>query len=68
MSILFYEQDFMRSQNLFRRFMYETVMPKQDGQPLQNMTAGNTSVQTDLARLATTENQVEAIQRWRTRG
>lgn len=68
MSILFYEQDFMRSQNLFRRFMYETVMPKQDGQPLQNMTAGNTSVQTDLARLATTENQVEAIQRWKNAG
>ena len=64
MSILFYEQDFMRSQNMFRRFMYETVMPKQNGQPLPNMTAGSTAVETDLTKTATTENQVAAIERW----
>lgn len=63
-NILFWEQDFMRSQNLFRRWLYTTAMPQQNGAPLATMLSANTAQETSLTELATTENQIEAIERW----
>lgn len=64
MTLLFWEKDLMRAQNLWRRWVYNDAMPQPDGEPIQPMLTGNTAQTTDLTQSATTENQLEAIKLW----
>ncbi len=64
MTLLFWERDFMRSQNLWRRWVYNVAMPQPNGEPIQTHVHGNTAQDTNLTQTATTDNQVEAIQKW----
>lgn len=63
-TILFWEKDLMRSQNIWRDWVYNVAMPQPNGEPIQTMVHGNTAQDTDLTLTATTENQVEAINKW----
>ncbi len=63
-TMLFWEKDFMRSQNLWRRWVYNVAMPQPNGEPIPTMTHGNTAAETGLTVWADTENQLEAIDRW----
>ena len=64
MTLLFWEKDFMRSQNLWRRWVYNVAMPQPNGEPIPTMTHGNTAQDTSLTETATTDNQIEAIDKW----
>ncbi len=64
MSMLFWEQDIMRCQNMWRRWVYNEVMYHPNGEPIKTSLAGNTAQDTNLTIEATTENQVEAIKKW----
>ncbi len=68
MTLLFWEKDIMRSQNLWRRWVYNTAMPQPDGEPIPTMTHGNYTFYSTLAQDCTTENQVEAINLWKELG
>ena len=63
-TMLFWEKDFMRSQNLWRRWVYNVAMPQPNGEPIPTMMHGNTAGETGLTVWANTENQLEAIERW----
>ena len=63
-TLLFWEKDLMRSQNIWRDWVYNVAMPQPDGEPIPTMLHGNTAQDTALTVTATTENQVEAIQKW----
>ncbi len=63
-TMLFWEKDLMRSQNLWRRWVYTVAMPQPDGEPIPPMMHGNTAAETGLTVWADTENQLEAIDRW----
>ena len=62
MTLLFWEKDMMRSQNIWRDFVYNFVLPQPDGEPLSTMTQMNTATTTGMMETATNENQVEGIQ------
>lgn len=64
MTLLFWEKDLMRAQNLWRRWVYNEAMPQPDGEPVQPMLVGNTAQTTALTVKATTENQLYAIKLW----
>lgn len=65
MTLLFWEKDLMRAQNLWRRWLYNVAMPQPDGQPIQPMLGANTAQTTNLTQTATTENQLAAIKLWK---
>ena len=64
MTLLFWEKDLMRAQNLWRRWVYNEAMPQPDGEPIQTLLFGNTAQTTALTVKATTENQLYAINLW----
>ncbi len=64
MTLLFWEKDLMRSQNLWRRWVYNVAMPQPDGEPIPTMIHGNTAQDTALTVKATTENQIDFIKQW----
>ena len=64
MTLLFWEKDFMRSQNLWRRWVYNVAMVQPNGEPIPTQVHGNTAQDTALTETATTQNQVSAIQQW----
>ncbi len=64
MTLLFWEKDLMRSQNLWRRWVYNVAMPQPNGEPIPTMVHGNTAQDTSLTETATTDNQITAIQKW----
>ncbi len=59
MTLLFWEKDIMRSQNIWRDFVYNFVLPQPDGEPLPAMTEMSGSM--GWAE-GTTENQISGIQ------
>ena len=63
-TLLFWEMDLMRSQNIWRDWVYNVAMPQPGGEPIPTMLHGNTAQDTALTETATTENQVEAIRKW----
>ncbi len=68
MTLLFWEKDLMRAQNLWRRWVYNVAMPQPDGEPIPPMLFGNTAQTTALTEKATTENQLYAIKLWKAIG
>ena len=64
MTLLFWEKDLMRAQNLWRRWVYNVAMPQPNGEPIQPLLLGNTAQTTALTVTATTENQLYAIELW----
>lgn len=67
-TLLFWEQDMMRAQNIWRRWVYGVAMPQPNGKPIQTIVAGNTATWTALTATATTENQLNAIAHWKELG
>lgn len=63
-TLLFWEKDLMRSQNIWRNWVYNVAMPQPNGEPIPAGLHGNTAQDTALTETATTENQVEAIRKW----
>lgn len=63
-TLLFWEKDFVRSQNIWRRWMYTTAMPNPGGEPIKPTLSGNTALSTSMSQSATTENQLSAIENW----
>ena len=61
-TMLFWEKDLMRSQNLWRRWVYNVAMPQPDGEPIKTQVYSNTAGYTSLTEEATTENQLDAIE------
>lgn len=61
MTLLFWEQDFLRCQNLWRRWVYNIAMPQPDGKPIPTTINMATAEFTSLMQEATTENQISAI-------
>ncbi len=64
MTLLFWEKDLMRAQNLWRRWVYNVAMPQPDGAPIPPIIGANTAQTTNLTQSATTENQINAIKLW----
>ncbi len=64
MTLLFWEKDLMRAQNLWRRWVYNVAMPQPNGDPVKPILLANTAQTTALTAKATTENQRYAIQLW----
>ena len=64
MTMLFWEKDMMRSQNIWRDWLYNVAMYQPNGEPIPTILHGNTAQDTNLVVTATTENQVEAIKKW----
>lgn len=62
MTLLFWEKDIIRSQNIWREFVYNCIMPKDNGEPLSTMAQMNTATTTDMMQTATMQNQLDAIQ------
>ena len=65
MTLLFWEKDLMRAQNLWRRWVYNVAMPQPNGEPIQPMLHASTAQTTALTVKATTENQLYAIELWK---
>lgn len=63
-TVMFWEKDFVRSQNIWRRWMYNVAMPQPGGEPIKPSISGNTALSTAMSQTATTENQLEAIENW----
>ena len=59
MTLMFWEKDIMRSQNIWRDFVYNYVLPQPEGEPLSAMTEMSGSM--GWAE-GTTENQISGIQ------
>lgn len=63
-TLLFWEKDLMRSQNIWRDWVYNVAMVQPGGEPIKDMVHGNTAQDTNLVLSATTENQIAAIEKW----
>ena len=63
-TVMFWEKDFVRSQNIWRRWMYTTAMPNPGGEPIKPTLSGNTALSTSMSQSASTENQLAAIENW----
>lgn len=63
-TVMFWEKDFVRSQNIWRKWMYNVAMPQPGGEPIKPSISGNTALSTAMSQTATTENQLEAIENW----
>lgn len=61
MTLLFWEADIMRSQNLWRRWVYNVAMPQPDGETLPTLLEA--SAMTDFTE-GTTQIQLDAINTW----
>ena len=68
MTLLFWEKDLMRAQNLWRRWVYNVAMPQPNGEPVKTLLFANTAQTTSLTQKATTENQLYAINLWKRAG
>ncbi len=64
MTLLFWEKDLMRSQNLWRRWVYNVAMPQPNGAPIPTMLTANTAQSTSMTQKATTQNQLNSIKLW----
>ncbi len=67
-TLLFWEKDFMRSQNLWRRWLYNVAMIRPSGEPAQPLIYGNAGPSNDLLGTRTRESQLSAQQRWKDLG
>lgn len=62
MTLMFWEKDIVRSQNIWTRFVYNYIQPKEDGETLKTRQQMNNNVYvTNLMEDATTANQVTGI-------
>lgn len=62
MTLLFWEKDITRAQNIWTRFLYNYIQPKEDGETLETRQQMNNNVYvTNLMEDATTDNQVIGI-------
>lgn len=69
MTVMFWEKDFIRSQNIFRKFQLDDVVPKtNNGKPIGPERWASSSVDYNLMQNATEENQVNAIKKFKEAG
>lgn len=64
-TLMFWEQDFMRSQNLWRRWLYLIAMPQPNGEPMHTFLSGNKGIgYGELNTTVTEEEQLAAMKQF----